>query len=580
MPKKEIRTYDKASAPIVTRAYEFADDGEVRLISVTREETEALARTPVPDHRTVERSRTAFHKENPFCALLESRGIDLRGDLDGDKILDQIEADIRRDPNMRTVYRAAFLNAEARSAAKGKPKIETTPHSFVTSAGRDHEHRAPLATRSVDQEKSFDQRRAETMAHIRKGQPRGPRAPELISRMSEREVYDLRDVRVDPYGRDDSEVINRARRAVDLADFPTARDQEAAKDHIDRLLLRHDQNWNPGGLARRILNTGSEAYRRCLQKMVRAAFAGMEPGAYLDRDETRLVTHAMTIGSSPSGGFAVNYQLDPTIVPVSNGSVNPFRAACRVELISGTEWRQPTSTGLTLTYQAEAAASTDTSPALGQSAILTNRVQGFVPTSEELAADWDGMESELGRLISSAKDDLEAVQFATGAGTTVFPQGLITGATTTVNGSAGAFAVADLFALEAALPGRFRQRAQLFANRVHLRNIQKFNTTGGADIWVQDQVQGLGNFGGKVLGYPANEASGMVSTVTTGSKIVALGDPQYYAIIDAVGLDLEIIPHIFDSATGFPKGQRGVYILYRNSAAVLNANAFRVLITT
>jgi HK97 family phage major capsid protein len=438
----------------------------------------------------------------------------------------------------------------------------------------------------IDRVKSPAERmaeRAELMAHIRRGDPRKSRSPELIKRMTEREVYDLRDVRTDAYGRDDSEVINRARRAVDLSDFPTARDQEAAKDHIDRLLRRHDQNWQPGNLARRILNTGSEAYRRCLQKMVRAAFAGMEPGTYLDQQEVQRVTRALSVGSGASGGFAVAYQLDPSIVPVSSGSVNPFRAACRVEQISGTEWRQPTSTtGLTLAYEAEAAVTTDASAsaALAQPAILTKRVSGFVPVSDELSSDWDSMETELGRLISNAKDDLEAVQFAVGVGTTVFPQGLVIGATTTVNGSAGAFALADLFALEAALPGRFRPRAQLFANRVHLRNIQKFNTGGGADVWVQDQVQRLGNFGGNVLGYPANEASGMVSTVTTGSKIVVLGDPANYIIVDAIGLDLELIPHIYDSATFFPKGQRGVYIMYRNSAAVVNTNAFRTLITT
>jgi hypothetical protein len=42
----------------------------------------------------------------------------------------------------------------------------------------------------------------------------------------------------------------------------------------------------------------------------------------------------------------------------------------------------------------------------------------------------------------------------------------------------------------------------------------------------------------EVISYPANEVSGMTSAVTTGSKILVLGDPQYFVIVDQVGLDL------------------------------------------
>jgi hypothetical protein len=65
-----------------------------------------------------------------------------------------------------------------------------------------------------------------------------------------------------------------------------------------------------------------------------------------------------------------------------------------------------------------------------------------------------------------------------------------------------------------------------------------------------------------ILGYPASEDSGMVSTITTGSKIIAAGDPGYFVIVDRIGLDLEVTSPLYQQAVmgagaGFPTGQRG-----------------------
>jgi hypothetical protein len=90
---------------------------------------------------------------------------------------------------------------------------------------------------------SPQQRREATLRHIHRNDPPGPRSPELIARMSERSVYDLRDVRVDVFSRDgSSELINRARRAVELGYYPVAgRDQARVMEHVDHLLRAQDQ---------------------------------------------------------------------------------------------------------------------------------------------------------------------------------------------------------------------------------------------------------------------------------------------------------------------------------------------------
>jgi HK97 family phage major capsid protein len=81
----------------------------------------------------------------------------------------------------------------------------------------------------------------------------------------------------------------------------------------------------------------------------------------------------------------------------------------------------------------------------------------------------------------------------------------------------------------------------------------------------------------EVIGYPAYEASGMTSAVSSTSKIMVLLDPSIYAIVDRVGLDIEVANHIFDSSTWFPKGQRGIYAIWRNYGKLLDATAARVL---
>jgi hypothetical protein len=94
-------------------------------------------------------------------------------------------------------------------------------------------------------------------------------SPEFIARMSERDVYDLNRIQVDPFDQKGTQqIVDRARRAVDLAYFPAARDQAEVKDHIDKLLRRKaHHNWRSSALAERILATGGPEYHEVLNKI-------------------------------------------------------------------------------------------------------------------------------------------------------------------------------------------------------------------------------------------------------------------------------------------------------------------------
>jgi HK97 family phage major capsid protein len=293
------------------------------------------------------------------------------------------------------------------------------------------------------------------------------RNAELMRRMTEREIFDLGSVRVDPWDprAASRELIDRAHRANEIAHYPVAgRDQERVQAHVDDLLRRYDANWEADSLARRILTTGGpyvDVFLKCVAAQLRGAEFPLSHG------DTRLVQRAMTVGTGSQGGFAVPFVIDSTIVPTSNSNINPFRAICRVEQITTNTWSNPTCAGMSAAYATEGATAGDNAPSLAEPLFTVQRAQGFAPVSVELAEDWAGMLANLGRLIQEAKDDLEAVQFTTGTGTPPAPTGLIT-AGTAVTGTAG-FLVADLYTTETALPARFRKQAVWMGNRARTR---------------------------------------------------------------------------------------------------------------
>lgn len=403
----------------------------------------------------------------------------------------------------------------------------------------------------------------------------------------------------DPY--DFPEIMSRARgagseeartgvlrdaalRAIDAETmfFHERVDPARAKSDIEHLLRREALPLNPesapvrSGIAERILQTGSEMYQRSFMKAV--------AGAPLTSEEQR----SLATFTGSAGGFAVPYQLDPTLIKTSNSSVNPFRAISRVEtLVNTNEWKGVTSGAITAGYAAEGAESSDNSPVLAQPTAIPERAQAFVPFSYEIEQDWSAALAEMAGLIGEAKDDLEAVKFLEGAGHgSTEPQGLLTGATTTVAaGGTAAFAVADLYKLEQELPPRFRAQAQFLANRAIYNKIRQFDTAGGAALWVWLR-EGLGNNGptpgnveAKLAGYPVNEVSSMKEVLTTATKILAIGNFKYFLIADRIGMNVEVIPNLF-GASGRPTGQRGLYAIWRNTSKVLSASAFRVLVTS
>jgi HK97 family phage major capsid protein len=373
----------------------------------------------------------------------------------------------------------------------------------------------------------------------------------------------------------------RSKVVIERSEFPHApRMREQFQGHLERLVSEEDGE--NAVISRHMLITGRPAYKRAFGKHL---LGQMMTGEEMDALRSADVLRALSLTGS-AGGFAVPFELDPTIIPTSNLAVNPFRAVARIEQVTVDEWRGVSAGAITAAYAAEATAASDNAPTLAQPTISTEKAQAFVPYSIEVGMDWNGLQAEMGRLLADAKDELEATKFATGSGTNE-PQGVLTGATTvyTASGTAS-FAVADLYGLEAALPPRFRPNASLVMNRAIAQRIRQFDTAGGANIWIDNLRLGLdnqvptpGRYGSAVLGYSSFESSAMASALTTGNLIAVLGDFRYYVIVDRIGLTIETIPHLFDVTNNRPTGQRGLYAYWRNGAGVVSAAAFRVLKT-
>lgn len=279
-------------------------------------------------------------------------------------------------------------------------------------------------------------------------------------------------------------------------------------------------------------------------------------------------------GGSPvgsEGGFAVPFALDPTIIATSDGSVNPLRQIARVQTILSNEWRGVSSDGITIDYEVENDEADDDSPTLAQPTVTANRVSAFIPFSFEVDQDWNSMRSEMAKLISDGRDDLEADKFVTGTGNGE-PEGIVAGldaASVVPTASPAVFATADIYALIEALPPRFRPRASFLANLGILNLIAQFETENGSR-----QFPSIDD--GRLIQKSAFEASTMDGTTAAGDQILLAGDFRHYLIVDRIGMSVEIVPFLFGAA-GRPTGQRGIYAFWRNGAAILADNAFRLL---
>lgn len=311
-----------------------------------------------------------------------------------------------------------------------------------------------------------------------------------------------------------------------------------------------------------LLGAGPMAFNRMTREQVEA----------VQRVNQAQQMRAMSIGTPGSGGFAVPFTLDASLMNISNGALCPIREVCRQVTISGsTEWRGVTSTSPTSKYDVEAAEASDDSPTLAQPVIKAERWDSFIPFTYELGQDWGALSQELAQLMADSKDQLDSQKMLTGTGTNE-PKGVLVAATTVVTGAGtGTFAVADVYAVKQNLPSRFQPGASWLLSGTHIDNVWRMVPAGStieATLMTPDRQS--------ILGKRVREWSSMSVSSASGQLIAIYGALESYVIVDRLFHEVELIPNLFGTNRR-PTGQRGLFAVGRTGAGVTVVNGIRVL---
>ena len=408
-------------------------------------------------------------------------------------------------------------------------------------------------------------RRAEQMAAIARAhadpanreEPEPRRTPDLQTRNTAgqdpfRELDRVRHGLIEP-----REVRGRA---LDAIEYYSTRGDLPGDFAENATQLTQSQYLGQSNVARHILETGSQEYYDTFRE-------------YL-ADPARVSARASLTLTSANGGYLLPFVLDPTIILTNSGSANPWRRISNVKQTTSSTWNGVNSAGVTAAWLAEATIVVDQALTVGPVVVTPSKAAAWVYGSYEILEDTDfGL--QLPRLLADAKDRLEEAAFAVNT-TAGIPIGIVPAATTVVTtATTTVIALADIYAVQAALPARFRNspNAAWVANVSIINRIRQLDTAGGSSFWTnlgKGQPETL-------LGAPIYESTTMVGTAATTTLEAIFGDFSQYLIVDRVGVSMIYDPLVQGSGGILPSGQAGWFMFWRVGANLTTVNAFRVM---
>ena len=358
--------------------------------------------------------------------------------------------------------------------------------------------------------------------------------------------------------------------------------QHLRSDQLDQVdaLLRGDRTDSFDGdwLARAALLTESDAYRSAWQQVMtreRPLLTNEETHALRAYEEFR----AMSIGTDTSGGYGVPVFIDPTVILTAQGSANPFRRISRIEKITNDEWKGVSSAGVTWSYDAEGSTVSDDTPTLGQPTVTTAMARGFVPFSIEVGMDYPNFAEQMAILLGEGLDELQASTFATGSVSTNF-RGILTALDANTNVEVvtttdGTFSATDINKTWNALPDRFKGNATWLMSHAVGSDVATFGNSNNLSFVTVDLTAVVQTLRARPVEFSSYFPG---SLATTGAaNILVVGDFRNYVIAERVGMNVELVPHLFDVTNNRPTGQRGWFAWARHGGNTVNDLAFRLL---
>jgi HK97 family phage major capsid protein len=424
--------------------------------------------------------------------------------------------------------------------------------------------------------------------------------PEFESRKAELAAVEAREARIAEVraatterhpGYDVPEVMKRTSTELDVARASRQELRDAALaildrdgkslaarngDHVDSLLRTRNALTDGSVVAKRMILTENDDYRSAFAKAVTSAAPAFTAGEARALDEFR----AMSEGVDTAGGFGIPVLIDPSIILTSGAAAAPVLDLARVITITTDEWKGVSSAGVTWSYDAEGAETSDDSPTLAQPSIPVYTARGFIPYSIEVGADYPSFAAEMRRLLDAGYIDLVANGTINGTGSSQ-PTGIFTALDANTNVEVvvttdGTFGGPDLLKVWKSLPERYRANATWIMNTDVENEIRAFSAGADSAYYTVDlSAGGIGTLFGRPIRTTdyAPEFSG-----TTGvASILVVGDFSNFVVAQRAGMSLELIPHLFGTTNGRPTGQRGWFATARHGYDSVNDLGFRLL---
>jgi HK97 family phage major capsid protein len=350
-----------------------------------------------------------------------------------------------------------------------------------------------------------------------------------------------------------SEIKSRALDAVELE----AKRGNMPHDYAEEATAKAQRD---PGIARHMLLYGSQEYQDAFRAYV-------EDPEHVDEVSRAVLTLS-------GGSVLLPFVLDPTIVLTNGASANPWRRISNVKQTTSNTWNGVASSGVNAAWITETTIATDVTPSVTAIQVTPVKAAAWITGTYELLED-SNFGEQLPVLLADAKDRLEEAAFATGTGAGV-PPGVVPGATTVITtATTTVIALGDVYAVQAALPPRFRNApgAAWVANVAIINKIRQLDTAGGSSFWTnlgKGQPETL-------LGAPIYESTTMVGTVSAGSLEAIFGDFGQFIIVDRVGVSIIYDPLVQGAGGIIPVGEAGWYMFWRTGSQLSTVNAFRVM---
>jgi HK97 family phage major capsid protein len=335
-------------------------------------------------------------------------------------------------------------------------------------------------------------------------------------------------------------------------------------------------------LARRALVTENDAYKSAFHKY-------MTRGNIVLTDEERVAMlryeeyRAAAEGTTTLGGFAIPVFIDPSVILTDQETENPFLAYARTVDVNTNAWKGISAAGVSWSFDSEGTAVSDDSITIAQPSVTVFMARGFIPYSIEIGEDWPGFQAEMGRLLGIGYDELLISKFTSGNGTSE-PRGIVTallatGASQVVSTTDGTFGYPDIYSVWKALPQKYRRRAAWMMS-VGINNLVR--QFGAANVYHAATVALPAGAAEVLFNRPVLENPYMPDfTGTTGAEARAVvGDFSNYVIARRQGMNVELVPQLFDVTNNRPTGQRGWFAYARIGGNSVNDAGFRLLLNT